>query len=33
MKIKGKLLENKKVLVEGEGLEGLRKIDDYLKRM
>jgi hypothetical protein len=32
MKIKAKLVENKKVIFEGNGAEALRKIDEMLKR-
>jgi len=31
MKIKSKLLMNKKVVLEASGIEGLKRIDDYLK--
>ncbi|VVB75382.1 Uncharacterised protein [uncultured archaeon] len=32
MKVKAKLVENKKIVYEGEGISALKKIDDLLKK-
>ena len=31
MKVKAKLLENKKIVFEGEGIQALKKIEELLK--
>jgi len=31
MKVKAKLLENKKIIFQGDGIESLKKIDEMLK--